>query len=188
MKASYAKATTIRAILSTIAFLATATVIGGFYFAQNYLKDFANQPNASSQSVANVISSQSVTKLQNDINTYKVSNDKANSITLSSRDFPTKITNDLNKYATSTGIDITCAIVETPTSNLKNPTPISNIQPKFISVTFNRSVPFTNFIKFLKAIETNLPKMQPTNITIGRDPSSSNLVKVDPIILEVYIK
>ncbi|MEI7539628.1 MAG: hypothetical protein WCJ36_02570 [Candidatus Saccharibacteria bacterium] len=188
MKTNYTEATTIRVILATVAFLTTVTIIGGFYFTQNYLKDFANQPNTSSQSVNSAISSQSLTKLQNDISTYKVSNDKANAITLSSRDFPTKITNDLNKYATSTGIDITYAVAETPTSNLKNLAPISNIQPKFISVTFNRSMPFTNFIKFLKAIETNLPKMQPTNITISRDPSSGNLVKVDPIILEVYIK
>jgi hypothetical protein len=188
MKTNYTEATTIRVVLATLAFLTTLTVIGGFYFMQNYLKDFANQPNASLKSVSSVISSQSLTKLQNDISTYKISADKANAITLSSHDFPTKIINDLNKYAASTGIGITYAVVETPTSNLKSLAPINNIQPKFISITFSKSMPFTNFIKFLKAIDTNLPKIQPTNINISRDPSSNSLVKVDPIILEVYIK
>lgn len=188
MKTNHTEATTIRVALSVIVCFIAITLTGGFYFIQNYLKDFANQPDASSQSISSIISSQSLTKLQNDISVYKISADKANVITLSAHDFPTKITNDLSKYATSTGINITYAVVDTPTSNFKNLAPINNIQPKFISVTFNKSMPFTNFIKFLKAVETNLPKMQPTNIAISRDPSSSSLIKVDPIILEVYIK
>lgn len=188
MKKSHTEAIVIRKILAIIVFLIAVIVIGGFYLTQNSLRNFAAEPDASSQSTTSAISSQNLAKLQNDISIYKVSADKANAITLSSQNFPERIINDLNKYAISTSVDITCTVVQTPTSNFKSLAIIKDIQPKFVSVTFNRSMPFTNFIKFLKAVETNLPKMQVTNITIARDPSSSSLIKVDPIILEVYIK
>ena len=167
-------------------FIIAGLYIGGFYFAQSWLHNIAvgSKINNSKLTTDNV--------KPEDLTNLKTILSQPNTVTAirkASNVYASKQTylNDINKYATNTVGNVTIDPNYTPTT----PTtiaPIKDIQSVFIKVTVTNPVPYTSLIKFIKAIETSLPKMNLTGINLSRDTSSEGNVKVEPLIIEVYIK
>ena len=159
----------------------------GFYYAQNWLNQMAVDVNKTSSDLAKNDDTQVQANLQKEIASLKPVELKASGLLSSSSDYQSSVSSDLAKYATSTGIQIDgVSPSQLPVgANVSN---IYGVQAKYVSVTLHNPVPFNNLIKFLKAIETNIPKMRLTGITINHSASLGGSVKVDPIILEVYTK
>jgi hypothetical protein len=64
--------------------------------------------------------------------------------------------------------------------------PIAGVKTQFVSVTLGNPVEFTKLLEFIQAIETNVPKMKLTGISMDSSSGQSGSVSVKPIIIEVY--
>jgi hypothetical protein len=160
---------------------------GGFYYAQNWLNDMAVSINKERIELSKDDNIEAQTTLQNELNNLKSVELKAVGLISPSSDYQISVSADLSKYASNTGIQIDGV----SPSQLPVGATVSNIlgvQAKYVTVTIKNPVPFNNLVKFLKAIETNIPKMRLTGITIVHNSSMGNSVAVDPLTLEVYTK
>lgn len=177
----------LRASLIVLVILMIAVLAGGFYYAQNWLNDIAIEVNKTSTELAKNDSVQAQANLNKEISNQKPVETKASGLLSSSSDFQNTVTADVSKYATNTGIEIESV----SPSQLPVGATVSNIlgvNAQYIKVTLKNPVLYNNLIKFMKAIETNIPKMRLTGINITHNSSLGNSVSVDPIILEVYTK
>ena len=186
MKDSGTKATSLRKILIVIFVLLVLLLVGGFYYAQDYLNKYIGNSITINSTITSATNGEEAEQLQEDISNQKVATDKALKITLSSQNYQSQITQDLNKYATTNGISITeIASTQNP---ITNNSPINGVQSNFIRLTIANPISYDSFIKFLKAIETNLPKMKLTGISIKPQENTNNYINVEPLIIEVYTK
>ncbi len=182
MKKSSLKPTTLRSVFVVLIFIIIIIMCGGFYYAQDQLYKLATENETSGSSA------QTDTQLMSDINSHQTTVEKANSITASNQDYQSQIMSDLNKYATATGVSIASQTSAQAPLNSTSTAPITGVQINYVSVTLNNPVSYTNLIKFLKAIETNLPKMQLTGISITPNANTPDSVSVEPLIIKVYTK
>jgi len=188
MKKLQIKATSLRTLMLVLIIIIVAVIGGGFYYAQTWLRDFASTPADASKSSTSAVGSSDVTQLKNEIASQKVAAEKAINITASTTDFKSKIQQDLNKYASSTGVVISNYDALQASDVKISSLPIIGVTSNFVEVKLENPVPYTNLIKFIKAIETNLPKMKITSLNITRADSPNTSVTVGPITIEVYTK
>jgi len=184
MKNSHIKATTIRVLMIIFLLLIISLSTVGFYFAQNYLTEASMKNEDTSLVTSSVNKSTSATKkIQDDIAKYQPVADKANSVFASNQDYQSQILKDLKSYASVNGISIDSYEFNKPSgSGAKT----SESGKNNINITLNSSIQFTKLIKFIKAIETNAPKMQITELNISPIAGSKDSVKVNPITIEIY--
>lgn len=186
MKKSKMKATSLRTTMVTIIIVTMILTGVGFYYAQGYLDSFATSIAPTiSKSTAGNDNPQVTEKIQKEIAEIQTTVDKSNSITSTLADYQNRVVKDLNIYASNNSITISDYKFATPAkvSGLAN-----NIQSNTITITISNPIAFTNLMKFFKSIETNLPKMQITGVNLKRDSSQKDMVTVDPLIIETYIK
>lgn len=189
MKKTTLKASTLRSIMIVTIFITIGLLGYGFYYAQNWLNTYAvSVGEIVAKSTAKSTSSQGIAELQTEIGARQSAVSKASGITVSSSDYQSQIIGDLTKYALNNGILITDYDVANPAIADIKIQPISGVSSSYITITFGNPVPMTGLIKFLKSIETNLPKMQLTGISLKDNPSLAGTVNVDPITIEVYTK
>ena len=190
MKKNRLKAASLRTLLILAIITITTISVGGFYFAQNWLKQAAEEYNktatTSTTSGTNTIS---IKKLQEGIVQYQPAADKANSIFASSQDYQTKTISDLKKYASISGITISDYSFEKTDSNTSTgDAQTSGSGQTSITITITNPVKFSSLMKFVKGVETNSPKMQLSGIDISKSNNSKDLVVVKPLTIKVYIK
>lgn len=191
MKKSGIKATTLRTIMSITIFLVIGFSVFGFYYIQSYLLRpyalLAGQSVAKSQ--VNNGSAKETKDLQADIAKRKPAADLANSILVPSPDFQGQIVKDLNKYASDTGMTITdYSFAQSTIIKQKMPTLVGGANLSYITITLKNPVKFTSFIQFLKSIESNIPKMQLSGVSLNGTQSSTDSITVDPLIIGMYTK
>jgi hypothetical protein len=180
-------ATSLRATMRlsiTIIIIASAT---GFYFAQDYLNNsFVDNKSSTenAQSTNNVASDYSKTLAE--ISKNKPYSDISNSIFTTASDYQAQINNDLDKYSSSIGIKITNKKWLTPTESSEISSSMSGLNANFVTITIKNQISMSKLLQFIKATETNLPKMQIINISIKNTNKSSDLVTVDPITIATY--
>jgi len=188
MKNSHMKATTIKVLMIVFILLIISLSIVGFYFAKNYLTEASIKNEDTSLVTYSVNKSTSATKkIQDDIAKYQPVADKASGVFASNQDYQSQILKDLKAYASVNGISID-SYEFNQSSGLGTKTSIktSGSGKNNINITLNDSIQFTKLIKFIKAIETNAPKMQITELNISPITGSKDSVKVDPITIEIY--
>ena len=173
------KATSLRTVMIFLFVISAVSLVGGFYYAQNTLRDIAIKSKSDTPVTGDGIS---LTDAQ------KAANEKSLNIITSNQDYQTKIIGDINVYASNNNIAIeNSGPSQGPASS--NLAPLTNgVQTNYISVTIKNPVNYTNLIKFIKAIETNIPKIQITSLTINRNADSKDSVNIDPLLLEVYTR
>jgi len=184
------KATSLRTTMIFAVFIIVLIATTGFYYAQGWLSEFATEVNntTSKPKVGESDSdAQALKQLQNEIASNQASGNKANSITVSSQNYQTQVTQDLNKYASDNSISITNYSFEKP-AGIKTSPSVNGSQSNFVTITLSDPIPFTNLMKFIKSIESNLPKMQLTGINLSRASNSDSDVTVEPLVIEVYTK
>lgn len=189
MKKSHIKATSLRSAMSAVVFIIIILSSVGFYYAQDWLNQLAIEIGSTVSESTAGSDDQALKQLQDDIARNQISANKANNIIAPSHNYQSLIVEDLNKYASSTGVSIASykwdQSVPAGTSALAA---IDGVSSGFITITLDNPVTFTNLIQFIKAIESNLPKMQITGISLSRDSNSANAVTVEPITIGVYTK
>lgn len=186
MKKSKMKATSLRTIMIA-AIIITIILAGvGFYYAQSYLGNFATSITPTiSKSTAGNNNPQAIKIIQEEIAKSQTAIDKSNNITSTLADYQNQIAKDLNKYASNNNIVISDYKLSTPIKALGL---ADNIQSSTITITLSNPIAFSDLMKFFKSVETNIPKMQITGVNLTRDSGQKDAVKVDPLIIETYIR
>lgn len=190
MKKSKMKPSILKTMMIVVITMIIVLLVGGFYFAQIWLSDMSISLNTTSSSnqATTQTNSQSTSQLQNDVASQKNASDKAANMVVSQQKYLDQIKNDLNKYASDTGLTISDYKAATSPETSPLTTPITGIQPNYVSVSLKKPVVYTNLIKFMKAIETNVPKMKLTGINITNTTEPGASVNVEPLIIEVYTR
>ncbi len=183
-------ATSLRKMLVSAVFIVIILAAVGFYFAQDWLGNYAAQADTTTTgSSASGSSPQALTKLNEEITKNQVSGIKANSLVASSQNYQTQIIKDINKYAAMTNITIEDFNLSQPANTSGGATTtIAGLKSNFITITPSNPIPIKNLLQFFKLIETSLPKMLITGISISPSDGSNENVTIDPLTIEVYTK
>lgn len=180
----------------------------GFWFFRGWLESYAAGVSEEAQKAE--LTSNEVTALQNvqkQLDENRVAVNRAQNIVADSKSYSyqTQIMNDINKYAANSGIVVTGytfgsdGSTENPNASASpNPdagaaaaaTPApAGLKTTSVSLTIASPVPYQSIMKFMRAIETNLTKMQLTGISMTQDSENKgDFVSVDPLTIEVYVK
>lgn len=188
-------ATKLRLILSIMLFVITAIGVGIVYFANTMLSKVATEvshtvidANASQNNLQvlqkterELVSKQEIVKRAGDV----VANSQ-------SYQYQNQIINDLNHYASRSGIAVTnidfSATDKSAGASTTTPgtqAPLAGVKTATISVTIKNPVDYTTLLRFMQSIEQNLTKMQISNISLSQDQSG---VSSDVLSITVYVK
>ncbi len=178
-------AVALRGILGTTIVLLILLAGVGFYFAQDWLHKLAvDVSHTVAESTTSDSSVQSLQKLQQELSSRQDIITKTNSIVTSTNTYQTQAVQDLIAYATAAGINISSYSFPTPTAtSAGSTTPLTQV-----TVTLTSPVNYTSLLKFMSAIEGNLPKMQITSINLGRLASDNSSVRIDQLTVAVYTR
>lgn len=179
------KATSLQKTLIAINVLIFVLSWGGFYLFQNWMKTtVADSPYRQQQNRLN-----ETNQLKNDLNKYKDQIKTSESLVLNNATYKSKITGDLNVYAKQSGLSIGQITTTADPSNIISPMLIRNgISAKYLLISLNNPMKYTNLLKFISLIETSSPKIQIVNISIDNPVDSSANVNVKQLIIEVYTR
>ena len=185
-KSKRMSATALRTTMIVAVLLIITLLIGGFYYSQSLLRDYASKVGITvTQSVtgSNNSDSGATSELMREIAKAQGSMDKIDDLFVPSSDYQNKIITDLNKYAALSGV----SIVNYSFGKLTTET-AGESSSNSITITLADPVEFNNLMKFTKLIENSLPKMQLTGISLRRAQVASSIVIVEPLIIGFYTK
>jgi hypothetical protein len=182
------KATSLRNVLVFLVLLTIAIAASSFYFGRIWLHDYAVSVN---HTVANATSSKSdvssLKKLQADIEQQQAIISKSQALFTDQTNYQTQVVQDVSRYASQLGLPTpnfsfqTAGTTSTSaTSGTKTPATSGNT----VTVALQSPIAYNTLLKFIMAIEQNLPKMQITGINIGRSDSSQ--VTTDALTIQVF--
>jgi len=197
MKQSGITASKLRVILSIMVVFLIGLSAVGFYFGQSWLQTLAVSV---SRTIADSKVSggdvQSLKKIQADLLTRQGIIAKANSIMASSQDYQNQTIQDLDRYAAGTGITISNysfapTVAAAPAAGTGAAAGAAPSAPatgsKSVTVTLTSPLAYTKLLKFMSAIESNLPKMQVSSVNLGRvTGSDSDSIRTEQLTIEVY--
>lgn len=188
MKNSGMKASGLRSTLSFFVFLIIGLLITGFYFAQDQLHKYAIEiDQIGSSSKTDSDDPTATTQLQEDLDNNSVAAEKASIFVASAQDYQSRVTEDLNKYASTNSITITNFSFEKPAGVVASAL-MNGVQPNFVTITLKNPIPFTNLMQFIMAIESNLPKMQLMGIELDHSNIATSSINTKPLVIEVYTR
>lgn len=189
MKKSGMTARRLRGLLIVMMILAVGLGAAGFYFAQNMLGEYAVTV---SQSVANSNASgggvQSLENLQKELESKQPIITKTASLMANTQDYQSQAIKDLDIYAAAAGIGISnysfaaAATTAAPAAATAAPAGSS------ITLTLTNPISYTKLLTFMKAVESNLPKMQITSVNMTRVDGDADSVRADQLIIQVYTR
>lgn len=186
------KATSLR---NTLVFLVLLTIViaaSSFYFGRIWLHDYAVSVN---HTVANATSSKndvsSLKKLQADIEQQQAIINKTQALFTDQANYQTQVVQDVSRYASQLGLPTPSFSFQSAgaasgtgsTSTGQTSTPAA-ATGNTVTVSLQSPIAYTTLLKFIMAIEQNLPKMQITSINIGR--SDSTQVTTDALTIQVF--
>jgi hypothetical protein len=187
MKKSKMSAVTLRRILASSIVLLIGLAGVGFYFAQSFLHDFAVSVGQTvAQSKSSDTSLQSLSTLQQKLANEQDIIRKTNTIFTSTTNYQTQAVQDLITYAGETGITISNYVF--PATGVTSSAATNSIPLTQITVTLASPVSYNNLLKFMTAIEGNLPKMQITSLNLGRVDGDSTSVQIQQLTVAVYTR
>jgi hypothetical protein len=197
MKKSKMNAITLRAILGTTVVTLIGLAAVGFYFDQSWLRTFAvsvSKTVADSQARGSDV--QSLKKLQADLLARQDIITKVDTMTTSSQDYQNQVIKDLDKYAAYADVQISnytfvapVAASTTPATTTTTVAPVAASGSQAVTVAVTSPISYAKLLKFMTAIEGNLPKMQISSINLGRvEGGDSSSVRTEQLTIEVYTK
>ncbi|CAN5369369.1 hypothetical protein BH10PAT4_BH10PAT4_3350 [soil metagenome] len=157
----------------------------GFYFAQEWLHTLATSVSQTvAQSKTRDSGLQSLNKLQKELEAQQEITTKTNNIAASNTAYQTQSVQDLIAYAGATGITISDYAFP-----LAAATPAATTVPATqVTVKLTSPISYSSLLKFMTAIEGNLPKMQITSVNLGRIVGDNSSVKIDQLTIAVYTR
>ena len=190
MKIANIKATTLRTALTVVISVIIGISVIGFYFAQSWITDYAIKVDqTASRPVTDSNDPKALAQIRDEITKNQLYGDKASAMITSSQNFKDQIIKDVNKYASISGVSVVDYNLATPdTSGADTTVAIEGIKSNFATITLKNPIPIQNLLHFLKLIESNLPIMQLTGISLTPSANSTDNVTIDPITIEVYTR
>ncbi len=174
MKNSGIKATSLRAIMFVAVFLLIGISAAVLYYGQDFINKLATE-------VHNISPA-------SETNSNSAAINKANYAVALNQTYQSQIPKDLSKYAASAGVTIENIDFAVSGTGSATVVPIEGLTVKYAKITLANPVKFTNLIKFVKAIENNLPVMKLTKLNISRIQTSKDSVTVEPLTIEEYVR
>lgn len=175
----------LRGILSTMIVLLIGLASVGFYFAQQWLQEYAvTVSHKVADSAASGTDVQALSKLQEELKSREDVTIKTANMFASLQTFQTQAVKDLGIYAAASGISIS-------QFNFSESTvaPVgSGIPTTTVTITLASPVNYVNLLKFVQAIEGNLPKMQISGLNLSRIEGDTQSVKIDQLTIAVYTR
>jgi hypothetical protein len=193
MRDSKMQATGLRGLLITLLILIVGLAGVGFYFTQSWLRGLAitvSHTVVDSHASDNNVSG--LQKLQADLAQEQQITTKAGALLASPDNYQAQAIKDIDAYGLSTGVSIqnyTFASDSTTSATTVGTTPaaatVGGAATSTVTVTIASPVQFTSLMKFMMAIERNLPKMQISSINLSRSTDGSS-VTTDALTIEIY--
>ncbi|NTW61467.1 hypothetical protein HGB24_02135 [Candidatus Saccharibacteria bacterium] len=177
------QAVTLNKILVATIFMILTLSIVGFYFAQNWLDSIASEM---SNNDSNNNPGMSLSQIETNIINNKAIAEKAAGILSNLTKYQEQMSSDLSRYASLSGIKINKFDFADESQTLV----ISNeVKANSVTISLQNPVQAPSFIKFLKYIETNTPKMQVRHLAISNAlGNGENSLIVDSLIIETYYR
>jgi hypothetical protein len=125
----------------------------------------------------------------------KASVEKAAQIVSDSKkyEYQDQIVSDINTYAVKTGVSVTgfdfgdAFATSTRSSAQKTPA-VTGVKSISVTLTLGSPMPYDNYLRFIKAVEQNLTKMQVAGINITPDEQSPGAISNPSVVLIVYVR
>lgn len=187
MSQSNSSPTKLRMLLLFSVAIMIAVIVGGFTHACIWLSDSASS--TKTKNYANIsgnLNNDQMINLQEDVNNNKANSVKATALIVPKKSFENIVNQDINKYATDIGIPVSGFGISQKPSFMTTDSPISGVEPQYVSISISSPVQFKKLLEFIQAIESNIPKMKITGINISSVSGQNGMVSVKPIIIEVY--
>lgn len=181
------KATSVRKLLTVITIIVSIASIAGYYYTQQGLTILANEvKQAISKSPnANISNNVQTTKqLQAQIDQYQPIANQLDNLSIPSDNAKNQIMQDLGKYASVNGITISNYNFNGQSATTGS---TGGQQTITVTISISNSVSYAKFLKFLKSIESNLPKMQITSLSVNTQGNPNN-IKIDSMAIEAYTR
>lgn len=181
MKSRKLSAVTVRNSLIVVILLCISAIVAGFGYGLSIVRKTAVDVN---QTVADAGASnnlaESLQNAQNQLNEGQTAVQKANSMFVGSGNYQDQTIKDLRRYADKYGLSISDFKFGTLSGN-------SNTTPRYsVGLTIDSPVQYSDFIRFISAIEGNVPKMQILDIHLSR-PNSGNADQVNVSKLDIGV-
>lgn len=209
-------ASSLRILLSVGMFVIIGLAGAGFSFGQGWLKDFATDvSHTTSDAEASNNNLSALQQLRTELEKRKSAEEKAASIVADSKSYQyqDQIISDLTKYANDSGVAIDSFSFSSPATSgapaaQPNTNPVTGVQTpgaasgtgaaaapttssglRSVStvVTLQNPVDYNNLLKFIRAVEHNVTKMQIAKISLTSD-TDAHKVSSDALTIEVYVK
>ena len=100
--------------------------------------------------------------------------------------YQNQIVADINTYANRAGVAVLGYNFDATTQKGSNI--VAGLKTISATLTLEAPIPYTNFLRFLKAIEGNLTKMQVSGVSISPDTNGGQQISNPTIVVEVYVK
>ncbi len=183
------KATSLRNFLVFLVLLTIAIAGSSFYFGQQWLHNYAVDV---SHKVADATNSNgdvsTLKKLQEEIDKQQAVLGKTQSLFTDQSNYQTQVVQDMSRYATQLGMPTPNFTFQsstgTPSAGAPAGTATNTTPGNTVTVTVESPIAYTTLLKFISAIEQNLPKMQLTGINIGR--AEGGMVTTDALTIQVF--
>lgn len=192
-------AVTLNRILAGLIVIMTAGLLAGFYFASQFLAATALETDYIRTDVA--MSQDNVRKLQQLETQLALKRDSVSRArnlvgSMEGFDYQNRVVEDLTRYASLAGdnVKITNFTFTDPTKKAaaaatKKPiVTIPGVRVLDATVTLNSPVDYLSFMRFLRAIEQNLTKMQVTGVDISPDSDDPRQISGPAINLQIYVR
>lgn len=189
MKKFKLKATDIRIIMMVAITLTTILAILSFYLVQKEFLKSALENNTSLP-VGGTVQVNSPEQFTSTPALPEGINNKISALSIAKTDYQDQAIKDLNKYGALSQVTIEDGfnfISTTPLPTANNFS-LGHLSPEPVTITIANPVPLTNFLKFIKLVENNLPLMQLTGIDIKRYQDSNTDIVTGPLTIEVLTR
>lgn len=207
-KKSTMTATKLRALLCAGLVVTTGLTGGIFYLGQGQLATLATDV---SRAIADANASQNnielLKKTEQELEANRDVFARTGKVVADSKqyNYQNVIVNDLNTYAQRYGLSITNidfssgatggssatpAAPSTPGAGVEaTPSaPASSVRTVAVNVTLENPVDYDNLLRFVRAIERNLTKMQVANFSVTKSAENPNDVSTNSLSIELHVK
>lgn len=171
---------TLRSLLSVLFIIILIAGGAGFYFGLEKVREYAQQVDnriADANASAKQIEELQVLKSQLSQSNSLV--EKANQLFSTPASYQAQVLSDLKTYADLAGLSLANTSFGNPAESGVHTITISLKQP----------VTYTGLITFLNNVESNLPKMQVSSISLGQPVSGgANSVKTGDIKIDISVR
>lgn len=184
-------ATMMRNILASLLIIVILGSATGFYFGLQIIKAYALEvTHTAADSSASDKNIEQLSQLKQQLAAGQALVTKADALFSTPDTYQTQALKDISKYAANTGVTISSIDSAKPPASSGVTSPPMAITSSYSEIiTIQSPVSYAKFLRFLDAIEGNLPKMQITGITVGRPKQiSGDLITTDKITIMVSIR